>query len=187
MKSGTKTTLRVLAWSASTVLLIGAAAETATAATHHAKHKKAKHATSSTDAGSTPRAGGPGGPGGPGPMNVLHGTATVENSDGTFETYLTQHGKVTAVSATSITLVSDDEFSATYAIDDDTVVFKDGAKGDAGDVAEGDTVFVRAEQESDGATAEVIGDGKPPAGKPHPGGPGGPGGRGPGVPPPAAE
>ncbi|HVY11007.1 MAG TPA: DUF5666 domain-containing protein [Mycobacteriales bacterium] len=162
MKARTKTALRVAAWSASTVLVVGAAAGTATAATHHAKHKTPGGAAA-------PRAGGPGRPGGPGPM--IHGIATIEKRDGTFETYATQAGKVTSVSESSITVVSADSYSATYAIDEDTHVAKDGAKADIGDVATGDAVFVRAEKDDGGYTAEVVGDGRPPAGRGRPAGP----------------
>jgi hypothetical protein len=106
---------------------------------------------------------------------MVHDLATVQNSDGTFEEYASQVGKVTKVSDSSITVVSADEFSATYAIDSDTKVFKDGKKATVADIAEGDTVFVRAEDEDGDFTAGVIGDGKPPVGR-GPGGPGGPGG-----------
>lgn len=172
MKSGTRTALRVAAWSASSLLVVGAAAGTANAASH-AKHKT-KHATSSDETTTAPPAGRP---------NVLHGTATVEKADGSFENYANQTGTVSAISATSITVVSADEYSATYAIDDDTVIVKDGAKAATTDVAQGDTVQVMAEEESDDSfTAEFVADGKPPAPKGGPGHPGGPPPGGPGAP-----
>lgn len=187
MKAGLPTGLRVVAWSASSLLLAGAAAGTASAATHHAKNPKntvAKDTTTdTTDTDGTGPAGGP--------PRMLHGSMTIEKKDGTFETYVSQSGKVTAVSATSITVKSDDNFTGTYAIDDSTHIVKNGAKGAASDVATGDTVMVRGEDEDDAVTADVIFDGKPPAGQSGPGGhrgpgaPGGPGGHGgppPGVP-----
>lgn len=175
MKAGMKTALRTAAWSTSALLMLGAAAGTATAAAHHHKHAKKKAPTESTDAQARPK--------------MLHDLATVQTSDGSFEQYASQFGEVTAVSDSSISVVSADEYSATYAIDDDTVVLKDGKKATAGDVAEGDRVFVRAEDEDGTFTAEVIGDGKPPTGghggpgghRP-PGGPGAPGAGGPGAP-----
>jgi hypothetical protein len=160
-----KTVLRTAAWSTSALLLMGAAVGTASAVTAHKSH-----AAASSD--STNNAARP---------HLLHDIATVESSDGTFEQYATQVGKVTAVSATSITVVSDDTYSGTYAVDDGTHVMKNGKKAAIGDVATGDTVFVRAEDEGGTFTADVIGDGKPPAGRgpgghrPPPGGPGGPG------------
>ncbi|HVT64419.1 MAG TPA: DUF5666 domain-containing protein [Mycobacteriales bacterium] len=176
MKPAMKTVLRTAAWSASGLLMLGAVAGTADAATHH---KKSKASADSTDTSGAPAAH----------PQMLHDIATVENSDGTFEEYASQFGKVSAISATSIKVVSDDEYSATYAIDEDTVVLKDGKKATTDDVAVGDQVFVRAEDEDGTSTAQVIGDGKPPrqdgpgGGHRPPGGPGGPGGPGaPGAP-----
>ncbi len=173
MKAGMKTVLRTAAWSTSALLLMGAAAGTAGAVTAHKKHA----ATGSDSTAPPPR------------PHLLHDIATVENAAGTFEEYATQIGTVAAVSDTSITVVSDDKYSATYVVDDGTHVMKDGKKAAIGDVATGDTVFVRAEDEDGTSTADVIGDGKPPAGRgpgghrPPPGGSGGPGGPGgPGAP-----
>mgnify|MGYP001556035553 FL=1 len=161
MKARLSTGPRVVAWSASALLLVGAAVGTASAATHHAKNTN-KDTTA-----------GPGGPG-----KLLHGSMTIEKKDGTVETYASQVGKATAVSATSITVLSDDKFSATYVIDDSTHIVKSGAEAAAGDVATGDTVRVRGEDAGDAVTADVIFDGKPPAGAGGPGGPHGPGGPG---------
>ena len=164
MKAGMKTALRTAAWSTSALLMTGAIAGTATAAAHK-HHKKQTNASDTAAAQSRPK--------------MLHDLATVETSDGTFEQYASQFGSVSKVSDTSITVVSADDYTATYAIDGDTVVLKDGKKATTDDVAEGDKVFVRAEDEDGSFTANVIGDGKPPAG--HPGGPGGPGHRPPGA------
>lgn len=166
MKAGMKTVLRSAAWSTSVLLVIGAAAGTANAVTHHTKHP----GKAGTGAATRP--------------HLLHDLATVRATDGRFEEYATQVGTVSAVSDTSITVVSADEYSATYVVDDGTKVFKKGAKAAVGEVAEGDTVFVRAEDEDGTFTAGVIGDGRPPAGRGHgPGGHGGPGGPGgPGAP-----
>jgi Domain of unknown function (DUF5666) len=188
MKARFSTGLRVAAWSASSLLIVGAVAGTASAATHHAKqvvkHKVAKDATNgASSSGSSGSGAAPGAP-----PRMLHGSETVETTDGTFETYVSQVGTVSAVSATSITVASADDYSATYAIDDDTVVVKDGAKSDTSAVANGDTVMVRGEQEDDAVTAEAILDGKPTkptGGQGGPGGRPGPGGPGFGGPPPA--
>lgn len=165
MKAGMKTVLRTAAWSTSALLLVGAAAGTASAVTSHKNHASttgtSSNAASTSSAQSRPK--------------MLHDIATVENGDGSFEQYASQLGTVSAVGATSITVVSDDAYSATYAVDSDTKVFKNGKQAAIGDVAKGDTVFVHAEAEDGSFTAQVIGDGKPPAGHRPPGGPGGPG------------
>jgi hypothetical protein len=88
---------------------------------------------------------GPGfGPGfgmGPGLVpRVLHGTFVVPDGDGGHRTVLVQHGEVTDVTATSVTLRSEDGYSATYELTDDTVWFG-GADG-VDDVEEGDRLGV---------------------------------------------
>lgn len=57
-----------------------------------------------------------------GPNAALHGEFVVPAGDGKFETLVVQRGTVTAVTAKSITLKSDDGFSRTYAINADTKV-----------------------------------------------------------------
>ncbi|HWA67810.1 MAG TPA: hypothetical protein VG899_15720 [Mycobacteriales bacterium] len=191
MKAGLSTGLRVAAWSASSLLVVGAVAGTADAATHHTSNAKtaktaktAKSAAQSkrraadadpiaptptaTPTAGTPRPGGgrpgggrPGVPGGFGGPQLLHGSATVETKDGSYETYLSQTGTVSAVTATSITVVSADKFSQTYTVGDDTKVMKNGSKADASSVATGDTVMVVGEQDKDAVDAEFVLDGKP--------------------------
>ena len=62
----------------------------------------------------------PGGMHGPGPDAVgaaqLHGEFVVSDGSGGYATMLTQTGTVTAISATSITVRSDDGYTQTYAI-----------------------------------------------------------------------
>jgi hypothetical protein len=77
-----------------------------------------------------PRPGGFGGFGGFGSIlgtgiglgGTLHGTAVVKTRDGSYETVAGQRGTVTAVSATSISVKSEDGYQATYVVDKDTVV-----------------------------------------------------------------
>lgn len=173
MKADMKTVLRTAAWSTSAVLLMGAAAGTATAATHK-HHKKNATAASEPSGAAGSQSARP---------KMLHDLATVETSDGTFEQYAMQFGTVSDVSDSAITVVSADGYSATYVIDGDTVVLKHGDKATTDDVASGDKVMVRAEDEDGTFTAEVIGDGRPPAGSGGggPGSPGGPGMGGPGM------
>ena len=100
------------------------------------------------------RGGGPGRGLGMG----IHGEFTTRNPDGTgFQTMATQRGEVTEVSATSITVKSEDDFSRTYAVNDDTLV-NAGNDGIA-DVAVGDAVHVLAIVEGGNARAVDIHDG----------------------------
>lgn len=103
--------------------------------------------------------------GGPGPAAVgppsLHGEFVVPNGAGGYTTELTQTGTVTAISATSITVKSEDGYSQTYVI----------PAGSAGaPFAVDDQVVVHATR--DGQTATVTNIGNPPQGGPL--GPGGP-------------
>lgn len=86
--------------------------------------------------------GGPGGPhmamGGPG----IHGEFTIPKRGGGYETLANQMGEVTAVSSSSVTVKSEDGFSRTYGVDDNTMV-NAGNNGIA-DVANGDQVHVTA-------------------------------------------
>ena len=79
---------------------------------------------------------GQGGPGrgghGPGGLpGAVHGTFVVPDQDGTgYQTVQMQHGTVTAVSTTSISVKSADGFTATYVVDAGTRVNRDGAIAD---------------------------------------------------------
>lgn len=94
--------------------------------------------------GAAPMAKGGRGPGGHkgGPGAGIHGEFVTANPNGGWQTMATQKGEVTAVSATSLTVRSEDDFSRTYTVNDDTMV---GA-GDEGiaDVKVGDDVHVLA-------------------------------------------
>lgn len=94
--------------------------------------------------------GGPQPPGGFGGMDAsLHGEFVVSDGNGGYLTELTQTGKITAISATSVTAASDDGFTGTYTIDASTVV----ADGRLSDLAKGDTVSVVATKSGAAATA----------------------------------
>jgi hypothetical protein len=80
--------------------------------------------------------------------NVQHGEFTVTGPDGKAATMTVQRGEVTKVSDTSLTVKSEDGFTATYAVSVDTR--RTGAK----DLATGDTVFVIAEKA--GAKAVLV-------------------------------
>ncbi|HEU5449715.1 MAG TPA: hypothetical protein VFW57_11940 [Acidimicrobiia bacterium] len=85
----------------------------------------------------------------------LHGEFTVRKPDGSgFQTLAVQTGEVTAVSSSSITVKSEDGFSRTYSVDENTVV---GAGRDGiGTVKTGDTVRVAGVVEGGQAKAAAI-------------------------------
>lgn len=117
------------------------------------------------------RPGGPGGPSGPGrhlgrpgggPM--LHGEGVIKGKDGNYQEVATQKGEVTKVGSTSVTIVSDDGYSAEYDVNDDTKVHKDREDASINDIATGDTVHVVArtanavgEKDGDKQVAVMIG------------------------------
>ncbi len=72
----------------------------------------------------------------------IHGEATVRGPDGGYQTVATQVGEVTEVSRSSITVRSEDGYSRTYRVDDNTLV-NAGNDGIA-DVRQGDQVHVTA-------------------------------------------
>ena len=90
--------------------------------------------------------------------SVLHGTFTIQGASGPTEVTL-QRGRVTAASATSITVASSDGFSATYAITSSTVVKRDRAAVTGDKLVVGDTALVRASA----GTATVVRDLSPAA------------------------
>ena len=87
------------------------------------------------------QAGGPGGL-----ANALHGELVVADGNGGYSTERIQTGTVSAVSASAITLKSEDGFSATYALDSSTTV----AGGTVGAVQTGHTVSLTATNLSPG-------------------------------------
>jgi hypothetical protein len=93
--------------------------------------------------------------GGFGRFGGLHGEFTMRKPDGTgFQTVAVQTGEVTAVSPSSITVKSEDGFSRTYSVDENTVV---GAGRDGiGTVKTGDTVRIAGVVEDGKAKAAGI-------------------------------
>src|SRR5579864_745044 len=77
-----------------------------------------------------------------GPGGGIHGQFTVPAPNGGYETVLTQIGTVQSVSSSSITVKSEDGYSHTYSVDNNTLVVA-GNNG-ISDVANGDTVRVLA-------------------------------------------
>jgi hypothetical protein len=95
------------------------------------------------------------GMGGFGRFGGIHGEFTIRKPDGTgFQTVATQTGEVTAVSPSSITVKSEDGFSRSYSVDENTVV---GAGRDGiGTVKTGDTVRVAGVVEDGKARAGAV-------------------------------
>ena len=92
---------------------------------------------------------------GPG-FGAIHGEFTTRQPDGTFRTVATQNGEATEVSQDEITIKSEDGYSKTYVVDEDTFV---GAGRDGiGDVKVGDEVHVMAVIEDGTAKARRLTD-----------------------------
>jgi len=104
-------------------------------------------AGSSADADTASAApGGGAGMGGAPGSRALHGEYVVSDGNGGYTTQLTQTGKVTELSATSLTAVSDDGYSKVYTIDSSVV----------SGVTTGDTVTVVATTSGTTATARSV-------------------------------
>ena len=86
----------------------------------------------------------------------LHGTSVVSDGNGGYVTQETQTGTVSAVSASSITVKSEDGYSKTYVIGSATSV--DNGADTIADVAAGHTVRVVATTSGDTATATTVTD-----------------------------
>ena len=85
----------------------------------------------------------------------LHGEFTVRKPDGSgFQTWAVQTGEVTAVSPSSITVKSEDGFSRTYGVDENTVV--NSGRDGIGSVKAGDTVRIAGLVESGTARAATV-------------------------------
>jgi hypothetical protein len=95
-----------------------------------------------------------GGFGGFGRSGGLHGEFTIKKPDGTFQTMATQTGEVTAVSPSSITVKSEDGFSRTYSVDENTVV--GSGRDGIGSVKTGDTVHVAGVVDGGKAQAAAV-------------------------------
>ena len=94
----------------------------------------------------------------PGPVGagLIHGVFTVPKSNGGYQTLDVQRGKVTAVSATSVTVQSADGYTVTYTVTSKTLV--DAEAAGIGSVKKGDSVFVTATVNGTTSTATNIAD-----------------------------
>jgi hypothetical protein len=97
---------------------------------------------------------GPGGFGMMGAPGAIHGELTVPDGNGGYRTMVIQRGTVTDVSSTSVTVKSDDGYTKTYKVDDNTLV-NAGNEG-IGDVNKDDKVDVQGFMEGDTAHAAHV-------------------------------
>ena len=88
---------------------------------------------------------------------ALHGEFVVPKDGGGYQTVATQRGEVTAVSKESITVKSEDGYSRTYTLTEDTLV--NAARDGIDDVKTGNTVRVTAVVTDGKATASSVNDG----------------------------
>lgn len=86
----------------------------------------------------------------------LHGEFVVKGKDGKPVTVDVQRGDVTAVSASSVTLRSEDGFTATYAIAKDTKVRINAKGSTAAQVKTGDKAMVTARKSGSTVTADLL-------------------------------
>jgi hypothetical protein len=99
---------------------------------------------------------GLGGPFGAGPFGAVHGQFVVAKPGGGYRTIDVQNGKVTAVSATSITLRSPDGYTHTYTVTSATIV--NAQRDGIGSIKTGDEAAVQATVSGSTATAVSIQD-----------------------------
>lgn len=108
-----------------------------------------------------PNAGGPARPQGRHPrlryvfQHALHGEATVRTEEGV-RTVVAQRGTVTAVSGSTITVVSADDFTLAWTIASGTVVIVNRARAEIGAVAVGAEVGVAGFREGDTVHARLV-------------------------------
>jgi hypothetical protein len=93
---------------------------------------------------------------GPLGRGMLHGEFVVKDRDGKITKMVTQHGKVTAVSANSVSLRSDDGFTGTYAVGSDTRVRIGGGPAAISGVKTGNEAWVVATKSGGTSTATVL-------------------------------
>jgi len=114
-----------------------------------------------TETGYHPNSGGFGGFGGPAgpPPSIrhtnfeppsLHGEYVVADDHGGYATQITQTGKITSISPTSVTARSDDGFTQTYVIHE-----VEGAT--APPFAVGDSIVIKATRDGETATVSTMG------------------------------
>lgn len=87
---------------------------------------------------------------------ALHAQAVLTKKDGSFVTVVQQRGEVTAVSADGLTVKSVDGYTATYRVDTDVRVRKDGEKTEFSAIRTGDRVLLFGVRSGDTQTVKAV-------------------------------
>jgi hypothetical protein len=87
---------------------------------------------------------------------IEHGELTVKGKDGKPVVWVVQHGTVTAASATSVTVKSEDGFTQTYAVNSDTKVRIGRDQKAATDLKPGTEVSVGGQKSGSTVTAKQV-------------------------------
>lgn len=101
--------------------------------------------------------GGPGMGGGPGRDRIMHGDVTVKDENDEAVQARIQSGTIESISATSMTVKSEDGYTSTWTLNSDTTVHRDRADAAIADLKQGDFVNVRGPLSGDTATAKHVG------------------------------
>jgi hypothetical protein len=97
-----------------------------------------------------------GGPGGPGGDRILHGDVTVKDENDQAVQARIQTGTIASISATSMTVKSEDGYTSTWTLNSDTKIHRDRDDAAIGDLKTGDFVHVRGPLSGDTATAKNV-------------------------------
>jgi hypothetical protein len=100
--------------------------------------------------------GGRGMRGGPGGDRILHGDVTVKDENDQAVQARIQTGTVASISATSMTVKSEDGYTSTWTLNSDTKIHRDRDDAAIGDLKTGDFVHVRGPLSGDTATAKNV-------------------------------
>jgi hypothetical protein len=158
--------VRAAGWVTVGAVLAGGVATAATttgsggspAATTAAAAVPAANTPSTTPSAKAGKGKGKGGPLGKLRRRLLHGQVTVLGKNGQPEVYAEQRGTVSAVTPTSITIVTakDNNFTQQYVVNSTTRVRVDGKKSDIGNVKTGQPAIVVAKVDGTTQTAAYI-------------------------------
>ena len=88
--------------------------------------------------------------------HLVHGTVVVDLPKAGLTTIQLDHGTISAVSATSLTIAEAGGSSVTVSLSDESRVRRDGAKAAIADLRTGDVVVVMSKVESGGTTVSLV-------------------------------
>ncbi|MEA2549326.1 MAG: hypothetical protein QOE42_1924, partial [Chloroflexota bacterium] len=88
--------------------------------------------------------------------HLVHGTVVVDLDKVGLTTIQLDHGTITAVSASSLTISETGGGTVTTALGSDTRVRRDGAKAAVTDLKAADEIFVMSKVEPGGSTAYLV-------------------------------